>query len=155
MEKDKVQQLTKSEMSDKDKLQQFIKSETSDKDKLQQLTKSETSDKDKLQQLIKSEMSDKDKLQQLTKLETSMVFKEVHKPIKIINVDHGEVKNDSPQARLSLNRITLTNEDKEIIQMGGQLNDIHMNFAQILLKQQFILNSSSVLAETNLYKCMW
>ena len=80
---------------------------------------------------------EKDKVQQLTKSEMSMVFKEVHKPIKIINVDHGEVKNDSPQAWLSLNCITLTNEDKEIIQMGGQLNDKHMNFAQILLKQQF------------------
>ena len=101
VEKDKVQQLTKSETSDKDKLQELTKSETSNKDKLQQLTKSETSDKDKLQQLTKSEMSDKDKLQQP---ETSMVFKEVHKPIKIINVEHGEVKNDSPQAWLSLNR---------------------------------------------------
>ena len=59
------------------------------------------------------------------------------KPIKIINADHIEFKNDSPQAWLSLNRITLTNEDEEIIQMGGQLNDKHMNFAQILLKQQF------------------
>ena len=80
---------------------------------------------------------EKDKVQQLTKSETSMLFKEVHKPIKILNVDHGEAKNDSPQACLSLNHITLTNEDKEIIQMGGQLNDKHMNFAQILLNQQF------------------
>ena len=57
----------------------------------------------------------------------SMVFK-VDNPIKIINVDHVEFNNDSPQTWLSLNRITLTNEDKEIIQMGGQLNDKHMNF---------------------------
>ena len=55
-----------------------------------------------------------------------MVSKEVHKPTKIINVDHVEVKDDTPQAWLSLNRITLTNEDKEIIQMGEQLNDKHI-----------------------------
>ena len=40
---------------------------------------------------------EKDKVQQLTKSETSMVFKEVHKQIKIINVDH-RVKNGYSQA---------------------------------------------------------
>ena len=112
----------------------------SDRDKLEQpITKSETPDsKDKLEQLVtKSEMSDKDKLQQLTKSEMAIVLKEVHKPINIINVDRVEVKNDSPQAWLSLNHMTLKNEDEEIIHMREQLNDKHMNFAQLLLKQQF------------------
>ena len=54
------------------------------------IDKSDTScdgvEKDKLQQLTKSETFDKDKLQQLTKSEMTMAFKEVHKPIKIIDV---------------------------------------------------------------------
>ena len=91
--------------------------------------------KDKPEQLVtKSETSNKDKLQQLTKSEMAIVLKEVHNPINIINVDYMEVKNDSPQAWFSLNHMTLTNK---VIQMGEQLNDKHMNFAQLLLKQQF------------------
>ena len=93
---------------------------------IQQLTKSET--KNKPQQLNKFQTLDIDKFQQLTESQMSMVFK-VDNPIKIINVDHVEFNNDSPQTWLSLNHITLINEDKEIIQMGGQLNDKHMNFA--------------------------
>ena len=114
---------------------------------IQQLTKSET--KNKPQQLNKFQMPDNDKLQQLTESQTCMVFKEVDNPIKIINVDHVKSNNDSPQTWLSLNRITLTNEDKEIIQMGGQLNDKHefcTNFIEATIQQspRTILDSSFV-----------
>ena len=56
----------------------------------------------------------------------------------LLNVDDVQVKNDSSSRPwLSLNHLSLTYEDKEIIQVGGRLNDKHMNFAQIILKQQF------------------
>ena len=36
-----------------------------------------------------------------------------------------------------LNRSILTQGEKECIELGGKLNDEHINFAQLLLKQQF------------------
>ena len=38
---------------------------------------------------------------------------------------------------LSVNKISLLDEDRRIIATGGELNDRHINFAQSLLKKQF------------------
>ena len=57
-----------------------------------------------------------------------------------IDVESMNLKNDSmaePLPWLSLNNITLTEEDREIIVSGEELNDKHINFAQAILKQQF------------------
>ena len=57
-----------------------------------------------------------------------------------IDVESMNFKDNSvadPLPWISLNNITLTERDREIILSGKELNDKHINFAQAILKQQF------------------
>ena len=55
-----------------------------------------------------------------------------------VDVDDVMLKDGiSPKPRLSLSGIVLTEADKSLIVAGGGSTDMHINFAQAILKKQF------------------